>query len=112
MDPKSIAGSLLTKVLYGPDHVYSGRTIAEREEMVKSINRQDLVDFHEMWIRPDNAEIYVVGDTTLDEITAQLNAAFGDWKNPERPKGRKNITDAEYAKKSRIILVDRPAAGQ
>ncbi|HPF45727.1 MAG: insulinase family protein [Alphaproteobacteria bacterium] len=112
MDPDSIAGSLLTKVLYGPDHVYSGRTFAEREEMVKSINRQDLLDFHDMWIRPDNAKIYVVGDTTIDEITSLLNAAFGDWKNPDRPKGEKNITDADYAKKSRIILVDQPGAGQ
>jgi len=112
MSPNSIASSLLTKVLYGPDHVYSGRTIAEREEMVKNINRQDLIDFHEMWIRPDNAKIYVVGDTTLEEISAELNSAFASWQAPDRPKGNKNLTDAEYAEKTRIILVDRPKAVQ
>ena len=112
MSPGSIAGSLLTKILYGDDHVYSGRTILEREIMVRNINRQDLVDFHEMWIRPDNAEIYVVGDTTLGKITEELNNAFGDWQNPDRPKGIKNLTDALYADKSRIILVDRPEAVQ
>jgi zinc protease len=94
MSPNSIAGSLLTKVLYGDDHVYSGRTIVEREVMIRSINRQDLVDFHEMWIRPDNAEIYVVGDTTLDEITQELNSTFGTWQNPEQAKGIKNLTNA------------------
>ena len=112
MSPNSIAGSLLTKVLYGDDHVYSGRTIVEREVMIRNINRQDLVDFHEMWIRPDNAEIYVVGDTTLDEITQELNSTFGTWQNPEQAKGIKNLTNAPYADKSHIILVDRPEAVQ
>jgi len=112
MSPDSIAASLLTKILYGPDHVYSGRTIAEREAMIKQITRRDLIDFHEMWIRPDNAKIYVVGDTTLDEITAELNRTFGEWQNPGREKGLKNLTDAEYAKSTRIILVDRPEAVQ
>lgn len=112
MSPNSIAGNLLSTVLYGDDHVYSGRTIIERERMVRNINRQDLLDFHEMWIRPDNATIYVVGDTTLDEITADLNKHFGKWKNPDRPKGSKNLTDAEYADSTQIILVDRPEAVQ
>jgi len=112
MSPNSIAGSLLTKVLYGEDHVYSGRSILEREFMIRSINREDLVDFHEMWIRPDNAKIYVVGDTTLKEITEELNNYFGSWLTPTRPKGTKTLTDAAYADKSHIILVDRPEAAQ
>ena len=112
MSPDSIAGNLLSTVLYGKDHVYSGRTIIERERMVRSINRQDLIDFHEMWIRPDNAKIYVVGDTTLEEITRELNTYFGDWKNPGRPKGNKNLTDAEFAQETQIILVDKPEAVQ
>ncbi len=112
MNPNSIAGNLLSTILYGPDHVYSGRTIVEQEKMIRSINRQDLINFHEMWIRPDNAKIYVVGDTTIEEITEELNKAFGKWQNPDRPKGNKNLTDAEYAKETRIILVDRPDAPQ
>lgn len=112
MSPNSIAGNLLSTLLYGPDHVYSGKTIAEKEQMVKNINRQDLVDFHEMWIRPDNAKIYVVGDTNIDEIRAELNKAFGNWQNPEREQGNKNLTDAKYGENSRIILVDRPEAVQ
>ena len=112
MSPDSIAGSLLTKVLYGEDHVYSGRSILEREIMIRSINRKDLIDFHELWIRPDNAKIYVVGDTTLKEITEELNNYFGDWLLPSRSKGIKTLTDASYLDKSHIILVDRPEAAQ
>ncbi len=112
MSPNSIASNLLFTMLYGPDHVYSGKTIAQKEQAVKSIKRQDLIDFHELWIRPDNAKIYVVGDTTIDEITAELNKAYGKWKKPARAKGVKNLTDATFAEASRIILVDRPEAMQ
>ncbi|MDG1996039.1 MAG: pitrilysin family protein [Emcibacteraceae bacterium] len=112
MSPSSIAGNLLSTVLYGSDHVYSGNTIPQKQEAIKSISLQDLLDFHELWIRPDNAKIYVVGDTNIDEITMELNKAFGDWKAPKRPKGDKKLTDAPYADKTRIILVDRPDAVQ
>ena len=112
MSPGSIAGNLLATVLYGPDHVYSGSTISEKQEAIKSMSRQDLIDFHEMWIRPDNAKIYVVGDTNIDEITEELNRAFGEWNAPDRPIGDKNLTDAPFAEKSRIILVDRPDSVQ
>ncbi|MCC3861702.1 M16 family metallopeptidase [Pseudemcibacter aquimaris] len=112
MSPGSIAGNLMSTVLYGSDHVYSGRTIAEKEEAIKSIKLQDLQDFHDLWIRPDNAKIYVVGDTTLEKIVEELNNAFGDWENPNRAKGDKNLTDAAYAEETRIILVDRPGAVQ
>jgi len=112
MSPNSIAGNLLSTLLYGPDHVYSGKTIAKKEEMIKNISRQDLLDFHQMWIRPDNAKIYVVGDTNIDEIRDELNKAFGNWKSPERPKGNKNLTNTSYADKTRIILVDRPSSVQ
>ena len=37
MSPNSVAGSLLSTILYGSDHVYSGKTIAEKEEAIKSI---------------------------------------------------------------------------
>lgn len=65
-----------------------------------------------MWIRPDNAKIYVVGDTTITEIISELNRSFGNWQNPDSPKGVKNLTDAQFADKTRIILVDKPEAVQ
>lgn len=112
MSPESIARNLLSTVLYGSEHVYSGKTIAEKEEAIKSISLKDLQNFHKSWIRPDNAKIYVVGDTTIDEITEELNRTFGTWQTPDQEKGVKNLTDAENIKETRIILVDRPDAVQ
>ena len=112
MSPDSIAGNLLSTVLYGPDHVYSGKTILQKEEAIKSISLDDMINFHEMWIRPDNAKIYVVGDTTITEIISELNRSFGNWQNPDSPKGVKNLTDAQFADRTRIILVDKPEAVQ
>ncbi|MDA7568175.1 insulinase family protein [Emcibacteraceae bacterium] len=112
MSPESIARNLLSNVLYGPDHVYSGKTILEKEEAIKSISLSDLQNFHQSWIRPDNAKIYVVGDTTIEEIKEELNRAFGNWQKPNQEKGIKALTDAENIEKTRIILVDRPGAVQ
>lgn len=112
MSPESIARNLLSTILFGSDHVYSGKTIIEKEEAIKNISLSDLQDFHAMWIRSDNAKIYVVGDTTIDEITEELNRAFGKWQIPGRDKGIKNLTDADNIEKTRIILVDRPGAVQ
>ncbi len=112
MSPESIARNLLSTLLYGPDHVYSGKTISEEEVAIRNISRSDLIDFHQLWIRPDNAKIYVVGDTSIEEITNELNHYFGKWKNPALAKGQKNLTDATFAKSTRIILVDRPQAVQ
>lgn len=112
MSPEGIARNLLSTILYGNNHVYSGKTITEQEVAIRNISRNDLIEFHELWIRPDNAQIYVVGDTTIEEITSELNKTIGKWKNPDRPKGQKNLTDAEYAKSTKIILVDRPGAVQ
>lgn len=112
MSPNSIASNLLSTLLYGTDHVYSGKTIPQKEEALKNISKQDLLNFHEMWIRPDNAKIYVVGDTTLEEVRAELNKYFASWQNPEQSKGVKKLTDAKYAENTKIILVDRPEAVQ
>jgi zinc protease len=112
MSPESIARNLLSTVLYGSDHVYSGKTIAEKKDAIKTLSLNDLQNFHQSWIRPDNAKIYIVGDTTIEEITEELNRTFGTWQNPEHEKGIKNLNDAENIDKTRIILVDRPGAVQ
>ena len=41
--------------------------------------REDLVDYHQTWVRPENATLIVVGDTTLEEIMPLLEQHLGDW---------------------------------
>ena len=46
------------------------------------LQAEDLAGFHRDWIRPDNATLFVVGDTTMDEILPLLEKYFGGWKRP------------------------------
>lgn len=110
-NPGSIAWGTFSHLLYGKDHAY-GTALANRADTINSYTRDDVILFHESWIRPDNATIYVVGDTTLNEIAGKLEKIFGNWKAPKRAKGTKKLEMRPLQKKSRLILVDKPGAIQ
>ncbi|MFC3303319.1 M16 family metallopeptidase [Parvularcula lutaonensis] len=110
-NPTSIAIRMLPSLMYGPDHAYGmPLTGSGTEDDVQSISRDDLVSFKNRWMRPDNATIYVVGDTTMDEIRPLLERTFGDWK-ASGPKPEKNIAEVGYAE-PQVVLVDRPGSPQ
>ena len=112
-NPGAIASRVLTPVLYGADHPYGippsglGNTAS-----VKAVTQSQLADFHAAWIRPDNARIFVVGDTTLAEVKKQLDATLGQWQAPAAAKPVKNFDIAIPAPKPRILLFDRPKSPQ
>ncbi|MBB4098715.1 M16 family metallopeptidase [Sphingomonas kyeonggiensis] len=111
VDSDQIAQRTFTNLLYGPDHAY-GAALAGRAETLKSITREDLVAFHDSWIRPDNAVIYAAGNTDIATLTAALEKGFGSWKAPARAKGSKAIDAVPAATAPRIVLVDKPGAIQ
>jgi zinc protease len=82
------------------------------EESIASITRDDLVEFKEMWLRPDNARIFIAGDTTLAEITPLLERAFRDWDTPSAPRPTKNVADVPLPSSPRVILIDKPNSPQ
>jgi predicted Zn-dependent peptidase len=112
-NPNAIASRLLTPVLYGADHPYgippSGLGNAAS---VTAATRDQLAAFHSAWIRPDNARIFVVGDTTLAEVKKQLDATLGQWKAPKTAKPVKDFNIAIPTPKPRILLFDRPKSPQ
>lgn len=112
-NPNAIASRLMAPMLYGTDHPYgippSGLGDAKA---VEAATRDQLAAFHTTWIRPDNARIFVVGDTTLTEVKKQLDASLGAWKAPATAKPVKNFDIAIPAPKPRIVLFDRPKSPQ
>ncbi|MDZ3830776.1 MAG: pitrilysin family protein [Sphingopyxis sp.] len=112
-NPNAIATRVLVPALYGADHPYgmppSGLGSAQA---VAGATRDQLSTFHTSWIRPDNARIFVVGDTTLAEVKKQLDAAFGKWAAPAPAKPAKHFEIAIPKPQPRIILVDRPKSPQ
>jgi predicted Zn-dependent peptidase len=110
-EPAGIARRILPGLLYGPAHPYGGRA-SGTEASLATITRADLAAFHQRWIRPDNMRIFVVGDTTLGEITRLLEPRFGTWAAPSSPKGAKLFRMDRMARVPRIVLVDRPQSPQ
>ncbi|GAO80523.1 MULTISPECIES: pitrilysin family protein [unclassified Sphingopyxis] len=112
-NPSAIASRILTPVLYGADHPYgippSGLGNAKS---VAAATQDQLAAFHSAWIRPDNARIFVVGDTTLAEVKKQLDATLGQWQAPATAKPVKHFEVAIPTPKPRILLFDRPKSPQ
>jgi zinc protease len=109
--PSGMAQRALPAALYGPEHPYAVLGAGDPEAVAK-LTPQDLAAFHERWIRPDNAEIFVVGDTRLEQLLPLLQTRFGAWQAPASPKGTKDLDRPIPAPKPRIILIDRPQSPQ
>ncbi len=111
--PVGIAIRMLPPLIFGEDHAYGmPMTGSGTEQAIKALGRDDMVDFQRDWIRPDNATLFVAGDTTLEEIIPMLNHAFGNWKAPSSAMQLKNIAKVSLPEKGRVIIVDKPGSPQ
>jgi len=111
--PDGVASYVLPSLLYGRDHPYGVPSTGTGEAAaVAKVSRDAIVAYHRDWLRPDNAQIFVVGDTTLAALTPQLEAAFGNWAAPATPKPAKAFTAAIPAPTNKVYLIDRPGSGQ
>ena len=111
--PVSVALRTLPPLIYGAGHVYGiPFTGSGTEESIAALTRSNLVSFHQNWIRPDNATLFVVGDTTMDQILPMLEQRFGDWKAPATGIPEKNIAGVALPDKPRIIIIDKPDSPQ
>ena len=111
--PDAIARRTLPALLYGENHPY-GRPFSGSGTagVVETLTRDELVAFHQAWIRPDAATIYVVSDLPLNRVTAALNRTFGNWAAPSVARGTKNFGAAIPPLRPRIVLVNRPQSPQ
>jgi predicted Zn-dependent peptidase len=110
--PSGLASLNLWPRLFGEAHPYGRPTSGlGTPETVAAITRDDLVDFHRSWVRPEKLAIMVVGDSTLDEVVAMLEPRFGNWAGEGEP-GAKSLDVAIPEPDPRIILVNRPDSPQ
>jgi predicted Zn-dependent peptidase len=111
--PAGIARRTLPPLLYGTAHPY-GRPFAGTgtANVVEALTRDELIAFHQTWIRPDNATIFVVSDLPLDRVAAALGEALGGWRPPAAARGTKQFNADPPAAQPRIVLVDRPQSPQ
>ena len=109
--PVQMALRVFPQLLYGPGHAYSTPYQGSgTEASVASLDREDLVAFHQTWFKPNNATLVVVGDITLDEITPMLEARFSSWEPGSIPS--KNIDEVAHKDTPVVYLLDRPGSAQ
>ncbi|TAH46150.1 MAG: insulinase family protein [Gammaproteobacteria bacterium] len=112
-DPTSIALRTLPPLLYGSSHAYGiPFTGSGTEASIKALTTEDLRRFHRDFIRPDNVQILVAGDTSLAAITDALNRVFGDWDPAEMPVPKKSLAVVEAPKQARVFLINRSDSPQ
>ena len=103
--PNGVANRVLPPLLYGEGHPYAIPFSGSGDEAsIKALEREDLVAFHRDFIRPDNATLIVVGDTTLKEIVPLLEKLC-HWQAPEK-NARLEVRKAPADEAARVH--DRP----
>ncbi len=111
--PRGIASRLFPSLIYGSGHAYSNPFSGiGTEETVKSMTVDELRAFYRRWVRPDNATLLIVGDTTLKQIEPLLEQRLAGWKAPAEPLPTKQLATVPLPAKPRIFLVNRTGAEQ
>lgn len=111
--PIDLALRILPPLLYGKDHAYGiPQTGSGTEDSISILSRQDLVEFHRAWIRPSKGTLFVVGDTSMDEILPVLENAFGKWRDVGASVPSKNLSEVSIADRGQIVIVDKPGLQQ
>lgn len=111
--PQGLAGRVLPGKVWGAQHPYGIPSSGTGDvAVVSKLTPADLSAFHQRWLRPDVARIFVVGDTSLAKLKPLLETSFGKWKAPAGPKPTKDFSAAIPEPVSKIYLVDRPGSPQ
>jgi zinc protease len=111
--PRGLATRLFPRLVYGEGHAYSNPFSGiGTEQSVSSMNVDELRAFYRRWVRPDNATLLIVGDTTLAQIQPLLERHLASWKAPSEPIPVKQLAPVPLQGRPRIFLVNRTGAEQ
>ncbi|SEA12316.1 M16 family metallopeptidase [Microbulbifer marinus] len=111
--PVQMALRSLPPLLYGADHAYGVPfTGSGTENSIQSLTRDDLLNYHQTWMRPDNATLVAVGDITMDVLVEKLENQFADWRAPEAALPQKNLAKVAHPQRASVYLIDKPDSEQ
>ena len=110
--PDGIAGRVAPRYMYAEGSPYRKSAGGGDPTAVASLTRADLVAFHQAWLRPDKAKVFVVSDRPLAEVRSALETRFGGWA-PTGAAGTKAFSPATASSQpSKVVLIDRPDSPQ
>jgi zinc protease len=112
-DPGDIAGREFQKLLYGAESPYA-RTV--EYQTLAAIQRQDLINFHRRYVRPDRMILGIVGDFDKETLKPLIAEQFGQWQGTGKaptltPPGAAQVTktgvfvaDLTHLTQSNVLL--------
>jgi predicted Zn-dependent peptidase len=109
--PGAVATRVFNQVVYGESHPY-GRPAAGTAESVEEITRDQIVDFHRRYYRPNNAVLIVVGDVSDAELVPRLERAFAGWTQSPISDDAAAIPARPPDRPIAVTLIDKPGAAQ
>ncbi len=111
--PQSQALRILPGLMFSDDHAYNAPlTGSGTEASISRLTRDDLVQHHATWVRPDNARLVIVGATTEAQIKPLLEQALVAWDAPTTAKPVKQFPTVTAPTKARVFLIDQPGSPQ
>jgi len=112
--PRMVAAIVAARAVYGDTHPYS-RPITGVESSVRSITRDQVIQFYRSHFVPQDSALVIAGDITLAQLRPLVERSFGPWRQqaPTTPiaSPRPPVPPAPSSP-ARVWLVDRPRAPQ
>lgn len=105
--PGPIAGLTLARIM-SPNGSYG---LINTPRSVRAVTRDDIVNYHRTFWRPDNAILVIVGDVSAEEGFALAQRNFGDWQRPSTPLPP-TPDGAGTPGPARTVVIDLPQTGQ
>ncbi|MDF5729398.1 MAG: pitrilysin family protein [Rhizonema sp. PD38] len=81
--PFSIAFEQLQQIIY-QKHPYAMSVLGD-EITMNRLKREDLVQYHQTYFRPDNIVISIAGRVTIADTIGLVEEVFGDWYSLAEP---------------------------
>ncbi|MDI1327612.1 MAG: pitrilysin family protein [Brevundimonas sp.] len=108
-DPGTLASQVLNRLAFGG--AAYGAPASGTPASVGALTRDQVVDFHDRWWRPDNSALIITGGMEPEQAFAFAERTLGGW---ERPAGAVPTVANRAGDRPapRIVVVDLPGAGQ
>ncbi|WP_107669275.1 pitrilysin family protein [Cyanothece sp. BG0011] len=107
-DPGDIASRELDKLIYGEESPYARTT---EYETIDNISREDVVAFHQKYVRPENMILGIVGDFDPETMKSLIANTLGKWQ-PTTPDPDINVPSAQQKQGQGVFFVNQPQLNQ
>jgi zinc protease len=108
-EPSTIARYVAARVVFGP--AAYGHSVQGTPGSLPKLRREDLVQTHKKYYRPDNAILVIGGRIGAEAAFRAAEHRFGGWEKPSEPLPAREAQGLPEAR-SRVVVIDKADAGQ